>query len=480
MDPPFSPDRGGDTDQETAKLQLAKGLADKAKHIKSCVLPPRYSDVYPSGHLNKIIRVRIPNQPPSTLWDISIEDGRISSIESYDPESSDHRPLSGVLDGSNRLLAPSLCHAHIHLDKCFLLQDPKYSDLQIENGDFREAMEMTGKAKARFEEDDLLRRGRQLIEESIHYGVTAMRAFVEVDGGVQFKCLDAGLKLKKEFEDRCQVQICAFAQLPLFSSHDSGEEIRRLMTEAAHQEGVDVIGSTPYVEQDEVKMKMNVRWVSMMALFNGKPLDLHLDYFLEEDKQPLIWAALDIIKGRNWMERDGKQITLGHCTRLVRFKEEDWQRLTRDIGKLPVSFVGLPTSDLFMMRTQEMVRGTLPVPEMIKTYGLEAAIAVNNVGNAFTPQGSCDPLSIASLGVGLYQAGTKKDAEILYETVSLRAKAAIGCEATSLNLAVGEPADFVLFNRADVGWRCRKSLVEVVYDAGANRQTIHRGKLTTY
>lgn len=34
--------------------------------------------------------------------------------------------------------------------------------------------------------------------------------------------------------------------------------------------------------------------------------------------------------------------------------------------------------------------------------------------NAFTPHGNCDPLSIASLGVGIYQAGTKQDTEVLY------------------------------------------------------------------
>ncbi|KAF2465498.1 cytosine deaminase protein-like protein [Lindgomyces ingoldianus] len=464
-----------------AKLHLANDLAEKTRvYAKSRAPPPRYSDVYPSGPLNKIAGVRLPNKPSSTLWDISIEDGRISAVDPHDFECSRRHPLPGVLDGSNRLLSPSLCHAHIHLDKCFLLQDPKFCDLQIEKGDFQEAMDMTSKAKARFEEDDLLRRGRQLIEESIHYGVTVMRAFVEVDGSVRFKCLDAGLKLKKEFEDRCEIQICAFAQLPLFSGHDGGEEVRRLMTEATHREGVDVVGSAPYVELDEVKMKMNVRWISMMALFNEKPLDLHLDYFLEENKQPLVWAALDIIKGRNWVEKGGKQITLGHCTRLTRFKEEDWQRLKQDIGNLPVAFVGLPTSDLFMMRTPESLRGTLPVVEMIEKYGFNAAIAVNNVGNAFTPQGTCDPLSIASLGVGLYQAGTKKVAEILYATVSSRAKTAINCESTSLALATGEPADFVLFDRMDTGWRCKKSIAEVVYDAGTARQTIRRGRVTAF
>lgn len=70
------------------------------------------------------------------------------------------------------------------------------------------------------------------------------------------------------------------------------------------------------------------------------------------------------------------------------------------------------------MRTDSGVRGTLPIPKMIKEYKLNAAIAVNNVGNAFTPQGTCDPLSVASLGVAVYQAGTKNDSEILYVSSS--------------------------------------------------------------
>ncbi|KAF2690258.1 cytosine deaminase protein-like protein [Lentithecium fluviatile CBS 122367] len=480
---PFSPDSTGSMDHEMAKLQLAHHLADKTSRTrpKSRVPPPRYSDVYP-GSLSKIVAVCLPEKPPSTLWDVSITvDGKIASIDAHDPDAARQQNSADVLDGANRLLAPSLCHSHIHLDKCFLLQDPKYSDLQIENGDFQEAMDITGKAKARFEEDDLLRRGRQLIEESIHHGVTHMRAFVEVDGVVQLKCLDAGLQLKEEFEDRCEIQICVFAQLPLFSGADGGEEVRKLMTVAATEEGVGVLGATPYVEQDVTKAKMNVRWISSLALAQEKFLDLHLDYFLEEDKQPLIWSVLDIVKDRNWVERKGKRITLGHCTRLTRFDDGEWSRLKQCVDNLPVSFVGLPTSDLFMMRTAENVRGTLPMVEMIRNYGLDTSIAVNNVGNAFTPYGSCDPLSLATLGVGIYQAGAKKDAEILYESVSSRAKAAIGCESTSLSLLVGEPADFVLFNRVDVGWRCRKSIVEVVYDAGlSSRQTIRRGRVTAF
>jgi hypothetical protein len=48
-------------------------------------------------------------------------------------------------------------------------------------------------------------------------------------------------------------------------------------------------------------------------------------------------------------------------------------------------------------------RGTLQIPQMIQRFGFSAAIGINNLGNAFTPHGSCDPLSLASFGVGIYQ-----------------------------------------------------------------------------
>ncbi|KAH4610187.1 hypothetical protein HBH68_039590 [Parastagonospora nodorum] len=426
--------------------------------------------------LKKIAGVRLPHKDSSEQWDITIEDGKISSVDAHD--RSLDLSATDVLDANNRLIAPSLCHAHIHLDKCFLLQDPKYSDLQIESGDFKEAMEMTGEAKSRFEEEDLLRRGGLLIEESIQHGVTAMRAFVEVDGVVQLKCLEAGLKLKEQYKDICDIQICAFAQLPLFSGPNNGAEVREMMTTAASKEEVEVLGSTPYVEVDENKSKENVRWITQLALEHDKNLDLHLDYFLEEDKQPLVWDVLRILKEQDWPKSGGRQVTLGHCTRLTRFKKDEWLRLKHEISELPVSFVGLPTSDLFMMRTPENLRGTLPVTELIKDYDLNGAISINNVGNAFTPQGNCDPLSLAQLAVGLYQAGTKNDAELLYETVSNRAKAVIGHKPTLLNLEPGQPADFVLFDTFESSWRCRKSIVEVVYDAGTARQTVLRGHLT--
>lgn len=262
--------------------------------------------------------------------------------------------------------------------------------------------------------------------ESVAAGVTHMRAFVEVDSAVRFKGLEAALELKRRWQGRCEVQICVFAQEACFTSsgetEDEGEENRRLIQEATEMKGVDCVGSTPYAEGDEEKARKNVDWVVELAIRKRKHLDLHLDYHLDKSKEAMVWYVLKVLKREGWAEKgNGKTVCLGHCTRMTLFSKDEWMRLKGEVHGLRVSFVGLPTSDLFMMGRpdegegwKDRGRGTLQVPWMIRELGINAAIGVNNIGNAFTPQGSTDPLGVAGLGVGLYQAGTEQDAALLY------------------------------------------------------------------
>jgi len=429
----------------------------------------------PFGRVHDILNVSLPCTDPQSLWDINLSfEGTIQKVTSHDSALLDalkDDTSSPFINGHGALLAPALCHPHIHIDKAYLLSHPKYAHLQIEEGTFDEAMDLTSKAKSSFEHDDLLERGLRVVDESVRAGVTSMRAFVEVDPIVGLKCIQAGKSLKDEACSRCHIQLCAFAQLPLFSGEDEGKEIRSLFEEALKpSNSADVLGSTPYVEDDRNKMKRNVDWTIDLALEKNLHLDFHLDYNLDPDTEPLVWYVIDTLKAKGWTTRTEKTIVLGHCTRLSLFKDDEWKRLKEEIADLPISFVGLPTSDLFMMRTETGARGTLPIPKLIKDYGFNAAVSINNIGNAFTPQGSCDPLSVASLGVGVYQAGTKRDAEILYECVSTRARNAIGLSTevnsksvNKLSLGSDQPADMLLFSKETPDWRTRRTVSEAVY-----------------
>ena len=332
-------------------------------------------------------------------------------------------------------------------------------------------MSLTSKAKENFTHEDLLERGQRLLDESVEASVTHIRAFVEIDAVVDTKCLEAGMQLKQQFRRQCIVQLCIFAQVPIFSDSEKDEEgevVRKLLERESRTISVDVVGSTPYVEADRERMQKNVEWMVDLAILNHVHLDLHLDYNLDPNLEPLIWHVLQTLKQKSWNENNpNKTIVLGHCTRLSLFTPQEWTKLSQEIGSLPISFVGLPTSDLFMMRTPERTRGTLPIPSMIRDYGLNACIGVNNIGNAFTPQGSCDPLSLACSCVGVYSAGTKEDAEVLYECVSTRAREAIGLGRgdgrVDTEVREGDEADLVLFASEKCAWRTRREVSEAVY-----------------
>ena len=435
---------------------------------------------YDSHEVRRILKARLPHEKAEGFWDISINDAKLSKIE---PSQSDQaNATSKSVFGNRRLAAPSLCHAHVHLDKCFLLQDDKYRDLQIEDGDFQEALALTNRAKERFDEADLLRRGRRLIDESIQAGVTAMRAFVEVDEIVQLRCVTAARQLKAEYEDLCHIQICAFAQLPVFIDDDTGKTRRDLMSQALVN-GVEVVGSTPYVEKGDENVKKNVDWAISLALEKKLNLDFHLDYNLDADAEPLIWYVVEQLQSRGWMKHIGnmKTICVSHCTLLSLSDDASWSKLKAKIGDLPLHFVGLPLSDLFMMGRAERslgrrVRGTLPVLDMIKDFELNSCIAINNLGNAFTPSGSCDPLSLASFCVSVYQAGTTRDCGILYEAISTRARHAIGLSSEhGHGLEEGSPADLCIYGASGNGKKAPKSIAELVYYVPRERTTIFQG-----
>lgn len=385
----------------------------------------------------------LPGRGTSNHFDVEVSDtnGKITSIKPTKKAVSDYHPPSRVL--------PTLCHPHIHLDKPFLLtshnegQDlPDYLDLALEEGSFDEALAKTAQAKARYTHADLIRRGSQLIAESIQAGVTSMRAFVEVDHVTKFKCIEAGIELKQKFARQCYVQLCVFAQDPVFTEDKNEPKNRRLVEMAidTYRDDIDVLGSTPYVEGSPDLEKQNIEWAVQLAKKHELHLDLHLDYNLGMRTEPMIWHLLETLGKADWTETaTDKTVVLGHCSRLTLFSTTEVEKLAKSIhdAHLPVYFVGLPTSDIFMMGRaatkndwgRSKPRGTLQILELIKRFDLKACIGINNVGNAFTPFGSCDPLKLASLGVGMYQAGTPRDAELLFECISALAQEAIGLKS---------------------------------------------------
>lgn len=311
-----------------------------------------------------------------------------------------------------------------------------------------------------------------------------MRAHVEVDSIVGLSSLAAAVRLRNEFKTACNVQIAVFAQEPLFDfvADTTPGSNYRFLKQALEDPEVEAIGSAPYVEANIDQAKKNITLILELAAQMGLHADFHLDYNVDPNTEPLIWEVIREAKRiGGWLPIDNESyrgITIGHATRLQLFTPDQWQELQQAIGKLPITLVGLPNSDLYMQGRRDMdkplgpPRSTLRVPYIARKYDLQIAMSVNNIENAFTPQGSVDPLALCTLGVALFQSATPGDIRTLIRSVTLTSKRALGIAPSDLPQGLfpqkGDPADFVIIHET-------QTLYQAVLNPSHDRTTIRGG-----
>ncbi|EJC97920.1 Metallo-dependent hydrolase [Fomitiporia mediterranea MF3/22] len=399
------------------------------------------------------------------LYTIRCHGGKVTEIWFQDSDliDSNAKDADILVEQGHRL-----CHSHIHLDKCYIID----KGAPLITGDFSEALQVTSDVKATFKNqaDDLYARGDKLIRSSVGAGVTHMRAHVEIDRTVKDICLSTGVKLKEAWNGICDVQLCLFVQDPIFDKpEDDVPGSNALICNGVlehYSKSIDAIGSAPYVEQTRAQQQANIEFILDLATQYHLHVDFHIDYDLSpvpaetnSDKTPLVYFLISKLHEIHWTERmPDRVITLGHATRLSLFTPDQLFDLRTRIGSLPIHFVGLPQSDLYMMGRDSGERGTLNICKLGREYDLAVAMSVNNVGNAFTPQGTPDPLSLCPLG----------------EAVSVGSRQAIGLnngrDTGSLIPIIGSPADFVLLHG---NHSLQSAALEPCYD----RTTIRNGRI---
>jgi hypothetical protein len=219
-----------------------------------------------------------------------------------------------------------------------------------------------------------------------------------------------------------------FAQDPLVESPSDGIEPSEnliLLRQAAAKPNISAIGSAPYIESSLVHARLNIDHILALALMHDLHVDFHLDYNIDPTAEPLIHYVIDRLCALEWTKRmPRKHVTIGHASRIALFSPEELRALRDTITQhaLPITLIGLPQTDMYILgRTAVPAplhspalrpRGTLFVTQLVREYGLDTAMSVNNVGNAFTPQGSLDPLSLCTFGVAVFQAGTREDCDV--------------------------------------------------------------------
>jgi len=394
-----------------------------------------------------IRNVRLPHSLQST--DIGVEGGLIAVIEpGFVCDAPEH-------DAGGKLVCGGLIETHIHLDKAGII-----GRCSICAGTLAEAVSETAKAKSAFTEEDVYERASLVLEKSILNGTTRLRTFVEVDPRAGYRSLDAITRLKADYADAIEVEICAFAQEGL-----TNEPATEAMLETALHSGADLVGGCPYTDPQPVE---HIRRIFDLGERFGVPVDFHLDFHLDPRS-----SDLPEIIAQTMTRRYEGRVSIGHVTNLSAATSEELEALGKSLANAGIAVTALPATDLFLMgrKFDRLIpRGVAPI-HRLAAYGVVTTLSTNNVLNPFTPFGDVSLMRMANLYANIAQIGAPAELARIFDMITLMAAKLVGKGRKSLK--VGAPADLVIFDACSSADAVAE-IAPAVTGWKDGRQTFHR------
>lgn len=335
------------------------------------------------------------------------------------------------IDLAGRLLAPGLVETHVHLDKSCIMER-----CASDKGTLEEAIAQVAAAKGRFTAEDVAARASRTLEKAILQGTTHMRTHVEVDPGIGLRGLEGVLPLVERYRWAIDLEVCVFPQEGLLNN--PGTE--RLLVEGLKR-GARVLGAAPYCDSDP---RGQIDRIFALAREFDVDIDMHLDFFLDYGR-----GDLDYVCEQTRRHRYEGRVAIGHVSTLSAMPAPLLRQAARRLADAGVAVTVLPSTDMFLMGRgieHSVPRGVAPAHGLVAA-GVNCSLSTNNVLNPFTPFGDCSLLRMANLYANVAQLGARESIAQCFELITYRPAKLLNLE--DYGLAVGRPADMVVFDCAD-------------------------------
>lgn len=368
--------------------------------------------------------------------DIAISQGRILDIA---PSISSDAPRH---DAGGRLLTSGLVECHIHLDKAGILHRTR-----IDQGTLAEAVSETARQKAAFTTEDVYARAAAVVEQAISHGTMTMRTFVEIDPRAGLRSFEAIKAIRRDYAHAIDIEICAFAQEGL-----TNEPQTEALLATALADGADLVGGCSYTDPDPVE---HIRRIFALADRFGTAVDFHVDFDLTPTGSDLP-AIIAEVQRRGWQG----YVACGHATKLSTWPRAQLDQMADQLADNHIGIIALPATDLFLLgRDAETLipRGVAPLLRLSQK-DVVTAVASNNIFNPFTPYGDANLMRMANMFANVSHLARDADLALAFAMISELPARLMGRQHA---IAVGEPADLVLFdakNAADAVRRCAPAL----------------------
>jgi len=381
------------------------------------------------------------------IVDILISEGKFGKIEKslrIENEKID------VIDAEGNLVTPTFVNPHLHIDKAFTALDGRFG---VEES-LEESIKIMHDKKRNYTEEDVKRRALLAIKESVKFGVTKIRAHVDVDTIAGLRALKGCLAAKKETEDIADIQIVAFPQEGIF--RDPGTE--KLMYEAM-ESGADVVGGMPSYEWVTEESKRHIDFVFELAKKYDKDIDMHMDQTKDSFAQSLEYTAFKTIK-----EGFQGRVTAGHCTSLAYQNDAHAKKVIELLKLADFNICSNPQVLAIMSIDPEpRTRGLTRVRDLVEA-GVNVGCAQDTICDGFHIFGNGDPLDYGLLMAYQAQYNSTDKIKIVYDMIT--SNSARIMRLSDYGIKEGNSADFNIIFVKSESEAFRKRPSRLIYRKG--------------
>ena len=321
------------------------------------------------------------------LWQILIEEGKISRIFSQDEVFN----YSGeIVDGEEGIVYPPFVEPHIHLDATQTAGQPNWN----QSGTLFEGIERWAERKSLLSHEDVKSRAWKTLKWQIANGVQYVRTHVDVSDPT-LTALKAMLEVKKEIAPWVDLQIVAFPQEGILS-YPNGEKL----LEQAIEMGADVVGGIPHFEFTREYGVESMHIAFDIARKYNKQIDIHCDEIDDEQSRFVETVAALALKYDM-----GEKVTASHTTAMHSYNNAYASRLFRLLKMSKIHFVANPLVNIHLQGrfdTYPKRRGVTRVKEMLKN-NINVCFGHDDVFDPWYPLGTANMLQVLHMGLHVCQ-----------------------------------------------------------------------------
>jgi cytosine/creatinine deaminase len=335
------------------------------------------------------------------LQDARLADGSVVDI------TVDGERIAGVLPGAaagagevvdcrRQLVLPAFIDGHVHLDKALIR-----SELREHDGTLASAIGSIHERKRLYTVEDVRRRARRVIEDSVVSGTTRLRSHVDVDTIGGLVPLEGVLAAAADCADIAEIQTIAFPQEGLIRDPGAYD-----LMEAALEAGADVVGGMPHWEPDEASQRDHVRLCFELAERFDRDLDMHVDETDDGGIRTLEMVA-DEALGRGYLGR----VCAGHVCSLAAADDAYAERVIEKCLRAGISIAANPVTNLVLQGRGDrglIRRGTTRIGEF-RAAGVNVLFGQDCIEDGFYPFGRGSMLEVALISAHAAHLTTKAD-----------------------------------------------------------------------